>query len=140
MASLPSPRGQALLPEASRPLANRPLYPSSRRRAKRRYQLNWKKASLAAIAVYALISFISVGLKMSQANREVARLQAEHQALVQQRQELDRQIQKLNDPAYIEKLAREQLGLIKPGEKVVIFTEPGNPLPLKKDNRAVYKD
>lgn len=144
MAPMPLPVGHASLGQArypgGAPLPSEHLHPRVRRKAKRGYRFNWKKASLAAIAIYALVSFVSVGLKIGQANREVARLQAEHQALLQQSQELNRQRQQFNDPAYLEQLAREELGLIKPGEKIIVFTEPGNPLPLKKDKQAVYKD
>ena len=55
--------------------------------------------------------------------RELARVKAENERL---REEV-RQLQ--SDPAYIERLAREELGMVKPGELVIQFTEAKEPKP-----------
>ncbi len=42
------------------------------------------------------------------------------------------EIELAQDPIFIEKLARERLGLVKPGERVVMPAKPGYVMPLKK--------
>ncbi len=45
---------------------------------------------------------------------------------------LHKEIELLNDPIYIERLAREKLGLVKTGERVVVPTTPGEIAPLQE--------
>lgn len=49
--------------------------------------------------------------------RRLAALQAENGRLSER-------LQRLNDPEYVEKLAREQLGLVKPGEVSYVVVPP----------------
>jgi len=52
---------------------------------------------------------------MAQRDR-LAQLQRQSQVLVQQNEQLRRQIAQLQDPSYLERIARECLGMVKPGE------------------------
>jgi cell division protein FtsB len=52
------------------------------------------------------------------------RLQRELVELREQNQALRSEVELLEDPAYVEKMAREKLGLVKPGEKAWIVVEP----------------
>lgn len=72
-------------------------------------------------------------LAMMQARREYARLNAEvmrQQAANAQLREKARRLSA--DPATIEDLARRELGLIKPGEKLFIITDVPPPAAPKK--------
>lgn len=53
--------------------------------------------------------------------------EAEFQALVAQKQELENKIKNLNDPERAEYLAKEELGIPGEGEGVFIIVEPKNP-------------
>jgi cell division protein FtsB len=46
--------------------------------------------------------------------------------------ELDRHLARLEDPDYLEKLARKELGLVRPGE-IGYVVVPGEPAPKKKE-------
>jgi len=53
--------------------------------------------------------------------------------------ELRKQVEQLNSEAYIEREAREKLGLVKPGEKIILEARPGAagsgfPLRTKKES------
>ncbi len=67
--------------------------------------------------------------------REAARLARERDALVRQNAQLREEIRLLHRPEYIERLAREQLGLVRPGEIAVIVVEP-TPAPAPADDAA----
>ncbi|KUO50744.1 MAG: hypothetical protein APF76_15720 [Desulfitibacter sp. BRH_c19] len=46
--------------------------------------------------------------------------------------QLVEEIKLAQDPAFIEKLARERLGLVKEGERVVMPAKPGDVMPFKQ--------
>lgn len=56
--------------------------------------------------------------------REAARLVRLRENLQQQNAILREEITLLHSPAYIEKIAREQLGLVKPGEITLLIVQP----------------
>lgn len=55
----------------------------------------------------------------SQVEGQLAQLNQEKVTLLQQKKLLHDEIAQLNTPSYIEKLAREQLGLVKRGEILI---------------------
>jgi cell division protein FtsB len=60
--------------------------------------------------------------------RELAALEAEIVRLRTQTQTLAQTVERLrNDPLYIEKLAREDLGYVRQGETVLKFPSPSKP-------------
>jgi cell division protein FtsB len=60
--------------------------------------------------------------------REVRQLENEVRRLAEENQRLDREINRLrNDPRAIERVAREEMKLVRPGE--VIYTLPAPPSP-----------
>lgn len=59
-----------------------------------------------------------------QLRREAARLARDRDALRRQNAQLREEIRLLDTPEYIERIAREQLGLVRPGEIAVILVRP----------------
>ena len=47
----------------------------------------------------------------------------EQQALLKQKEKLESELSQVNDPKYIEQQARQQLGMIKPGEILYVLPE-----------------
>jgi len=78
---------------------------------------------LAAVALVVLASStISGMLGVRAIHREIAAAEREIATLQAQAQTLARTIDRLrNDPAYIEKLVREEHGLVREGESVLKF-------------------
>lgn len=62
-----------------------------------------------------------------QLRREAAQLGRERDDLRRQNVQLREEIRLLNTPEYIERIAREQLGLVRPGEVAVILVQPTPP-------------
>jgi cell division protein FtsB len=76
---------------------------------------------LAAIILDAFFSESGV-LKIWQLEREYIKLSQEVGEIRQQNDDLEFRIEELrNDPEAVEKVAREELGYVKPGEVVYIF-------------------
>jgi cell division protein FtsB len=74
------------------------------------------------LAVYGAES----GVRVWQMKREIERLEADNAALRTRSEALAKTVQRLRtDPAYIEKLAREDLGWVREGDTVLKF--PASP-------------
>ena len=73
------------------------------------------------LAVYGAES----GVRVWKMKREIERLQADNAALRTRSEALAKTVQRLRtDPAYIEKLAREDLGWVREGDTVLKFPAP----------------
>lgn len=89
----------------------------------------------------ALRVFGSSFLDVYRLDREAARLEALKRGLQEQNAILREEIKLLHTPQYVEKLAREQLGLVKPGEVAILIVQPRpqsppTPARLQQDNRS----
>lgn len=80
----------------------------------------------ALIVVYFLFTFAGNAIKAHQLNQQEGQLNAEIGSLQEKYQSLQALEQYLKSDEYIEEIAREQLGLVKPGETgiVAIPTQP----------------
>jgi cell division protein FtsB len=87
--------------------------------------LSPRALGVAALAVLTLGLAVYGGnqvLRVSQLRRELEATERDIVTLRARADELSRTIERLrNDPAYIEKLAREELGYVRPGETVLKF-------------------
>ena len=81
---------------------------------------------LAVLGVLIALSMVfgSAYWDTYQVRREASRLARERDDLRKQNAQLREEIRLLNTPEYIERIAREQLGLVKPGEVAVILVAP----------------
>ena len=76
------------------------------------------KIVIAALAVYALISLADLQAKVTEAMTERQQLQQQLQQLSQENAELEYEIAHSDDDETIENIARDKLGLVRPGEKI----------------------
>ncbi len=97
-----------------------PHLPAPRRRFPRRV------VPLAALLLAALLlrAYGESALTAYRLRREAARLERQIQTMRLANAQLREEIRRLHTPAYIERLAREQLGLVRPGEIPVIIVRP----------------
>lgn len=83
-------------------------------------KLSFKKIAIGCLAIYVCFILVSQQLTLSRQNKVIE----EHTSLLRQAEEknkkLDDEIKLSSDDSYIEKLAREKLGLIKKGEIPII--------------------
>jgi cell division protein FtsB len=85
------------------------------------------RAAILAVAITALLIYLVVPLRPYLAQRDrLTQLQRQTQILEQQRTTLERQVQRLKDPAYLERIARECLGMVKKGEIGFIVVPEGS--------------
>jgi len=80
-----------------------------------------KKVIIAAFIVFFAFSYIRQNLTMSRIQKEIDNKQLQLEEIQQKNDRLREEVEKINSDSadYLEKLARERLGMIKPGEKVV---------------------
>jgi len=75
------------------------------------------RGAILAIVVTTLLLYLIVPLRTYAAQRaHLAQLERQTRVLEQQNGLLQQRIKQLHDPAYLERLARECLGMVKPGE------------------------
>jgi cell division protein FtsB len=79
--------------------------------------------ALAALLVYVFVFSRHGYLRRRELARENERLRQELEELRAENAVLHEELSRLDDPAAVEKLAREKLGLVKEGEKVYRFVE-----------------
>jgi len=104
----------------------------------RRKVITWrlKPGFLLCLVIlgYTIFSLAYSEVKLRQINREIALHEEQKKTLLLEKQQLLNEMQRVSSHGYIEKVARIELGLIYPGEKVFIRGQPGNPLPLAPAN------
>jgi cell division protein FtsB len=66
--------------------------------------------------LYCLYTLITQQLKMVSLTRQEVELRERIKAALEEREDLKRQIQLLHTDSFIEGIARDELGLVKPGE------------------------
>jgi len=73
------------------------------------------------ILVYLIISSIKSVLELRKTGQMVGEYEQELEAVKKQNQELKERLNEVKKPEFIEREAREKLGLGKPGESIVIM-------------------
>lgn len=82
----------------------------------KRYKVNWINLALALLTVYFCYLVTDRYLEMESIRRETSAVRQQLEQANTLNQQLQAERDRLLAPSYIEKLAREQLGLVKPGE------------------------
>lgn len=108
--------------------------PAARRIARRRIP-RWGHIVLGAVIVAAvLFAFAHSTLAVYRVEREAAEYDARLTALRRRNAQLREEIRRLGVPATIERIAREELGLVRPGE-IAILLIPEDPPPAPPPTR-----
>jgi len=90
----------------------------------RRYRFSWYRLIIWSMLGFFAYVFISQQIELQTIQREIDITQTQLKQATEVHEALTTERQQLTTPAYIEKLAREQLGLVKPGE--VPYIPAGN--------------
>ncbi|TMK86217.1 MAG: septum formation initiator family protein [Actinobacteria bacterium] len=99
-------------------------------RARRRVRFT-PRGALLALVVMALLFYLVVPMRtyVSQRNR-LDQLERQTELLVRQNADLQSRVKLLGDPRYIERVARECLGMVKKGEiGFIVVPRSGPPQP-----------
>lgn len=76
-----------------------------------------------ALLIYSMCTFAAASLKLSSAEKQLAALEEEYLLLVNEQETLKSHLESGLTDAELERLARERLGLVMPGEKIFYFSE-----------------
>lgn len=94
-----------------------------KKRKKRRRRKNPIHFLLIAIVLYISWTFISQQMRLNELAREEEELKKQYEELYQEEQKLLEEKDMIDDPEYIEKVARERLKMVKPNEIIYIDKE-----------------
>ncbi len=75
---------------------------------------------LAAVLIIMGVQLVNNYLEIRRLESEIAEKQEEIKEADRRQQELQQELERLDDPEYLEKLARQRLGLVRPGEELII--------------------
>lgn len=80
-----------------------------------------KKVIIAGCVAFFAFNYIRQSVTMNRIEKEIHNKQLQLDEVKQKNERLKDEVEKINSDSsdYLEKLARERLGMIKPGEKVV---------------------
>ncbi|MGE5561115.1 MAG: FtsB family cell division protein [Chloroflexota bacterium] len=93
-------------------------------RPRRRFRFRLGRWLAIAGIVYGLVMFGTQEVKLFRMRSQVGALKQQIQQTQADNERLQQEIQQLNGDAYIEKAAREELGMIKSNEVTYIPAEP----------------
>ncbi len=94
-----------------------------------------RRLPLVLLGVAAVVGLGLLSSIVTQGFRDLAEAEAERDRLLEERQQLQQRIEQLeatlqairNDPAAVESLARRELGLVRPGEQIILLKTPTPP-------------
>lgn len=103
------------------------------KRAERRKSFSFSRSKLPTLVAvlllgYLVVSFGSQFSRLSSMQKDVRSIQQQVQELQQRNTALREELHLVQSDAYIEKTAREKLGLVKPGETRVVPVPQGTQL------------
>lgn len=91
--------------------------------APKRYKIKWLNLVLLLLSVYFCYLVTARYIEMSSIQQETHAISQQLEEAKRLNQQLQAERDRLLSPEYIEKLAREQLGLVKPGELPYVPSE-----------------
>ncbi len=103
-------------------------HPRVKRRKQRTFRLSRSKLPLLVVGLLLFYVAFSLGSRFDSLysmQRDLQAIQTEVQELRKINEELKTQLQLLQSDAYIEQVARDKLGLVKPGETRIVTVPPG---------------
>lgn len=72
------------------------------------------------VIIYFVYTLITQQIAINKKNQELENLQTQIAEANEESDKLKTEIENLSDPEYIEKIAREKLGLVRPNERVFV--------------------
>lgn len=84
--------------------------------ARRKYRIRWIRVLVLLTAAYFIFLAVGQQFELYTIQRETYSLRGRIAELEQSNKALADEKAKLASPAYVEKIARDELGLVKPGE------------------------
>lgn len=86
-------------------------------------RIRWKKLALSVFALYIVFNLIGGIFSIVDLKKQQSAVGAQLQQAYLEQEQLQKQIDYMNSETAIERAAREKLGLIKPGEILIVRVE-----------------
>jgi cell division protein FtsB len=100
-------------------------------RSRTRIRVTGRAAGLLIVAMLLVVALVYPGRLYLEQRGRISDLEQQTKVLTDQNMELNTRVQKLNDPVFLERLARECLGMVRPGETAfVLVPRGGDPRPI----------
>jgi len=96
--------------------------PGVSRNTKRR-RLRFVLSLAVLLLVFLVGPMVPRQIHLSRLRRDLDALKTQVTAVRAQNDEMNREIERLHTPEYLEKMARQELGLVRPGEILFLFQE-----------------
>ncbi|MFA5881523.1 MAG: septum formation initiator family protein [Eubacteriales bacterium] len=93
-------------------------------RKRKKFKLKGPSVVLLIILGFIFYSFGGQMAEMYNVQHEIKKIQDQMDELRLKNTDLRKQVDQLGSGAYIEREAREKLGLVKPGEKIILEAKP----------------
>jgi len=87
---------------------------------KKKYRIDYVRVLLIVCVVYFSITFVKQQLDINEYNVKIVSVKEDIASAREEIEVLNETKEKLNDVEYIEKIAREECGLVKPYEKIFV--------------------
>lgn len=100
--------------------------PKKKKRRKLKPKLKGPGLVIGLLLLFALYSFGGQLVESHNVQQEIQKIQQEMEELQKKNEELRSQVKKLESEAWVERVAREKLGLVKPGEKLILEVKPND--------------
>lgn len=108
---------------------------------KKRKIPKYVKMLASALGLYLIFAFVAGGYEIWQLKKQLEQIELEKKMILMQRSQLEQEIKALHEPEVIERIARESLGMVRPGETVIVPAIPGKNIPKPKEvNSAEIAD
>lgn len=89
-------------------------------KTKKKYSVDYLRVILVCALVYFSVTFVKQQLEINEYNIQISSIEQDIAYAKERTAELKEVENKVNDSEYIEEIARTELGLVKPYEKVFI--------------------
>lgn len=110
-------------------------FPAATKRTKkhtrRTFRFKGPVVVLLLVLGFVFYSFGGQMVELYNVRHEVEKIQSQMEELQKKNVEMKKKVEFLESDAYVERMAREKLSLVKPGEKIILEAKPG----LKSSNQ-----
>lgn len=89
-------------------------------KVKKKYKVDYLRVILVVALIFFGITFVKQQLEINEYNVKIKSIQEDIESAKEKTAELKAVENKVNDSEYIEQIARTELGLVKPYEKIFI--------------------
>lgn len=109
------------------------------RRRRRRVTARFYRIIACSLALFLLFAYGTAFWRIIQVERAIKTMRGQVAAAEKRNQDLHQQLQSASDDAFVEQTAREELGLVKPGETAWVVVTPEDPHnPYRVEPRSTH--